>query len=359
MSHAAAFSSRLFIYWLIGIAFLLSGCGGGGGGDTSPPAVPPPAVPGNPGLGANISAPSTAISFGKVKLDGTLSSNSNGQIANYQWRQTSGPTVTVVQGTDGTASFIAPESAGIIAITLTVSDGGGATAAATSEVTIVAANAAQSNVAIISARLASPLSDGGHTDFSESVDPPLVDTAMLALVALSGPVDENVQFKLVSDGGDELGVLDLKAVSNLAVQPTTFVGRLKIPSQRFKIRAAGSSRRGQQFDLVSTAFTPSRLSIQFEPSVVSGAAGTSQFVRLNITNNGPTSEFTIHVIDPASAVGQPADSVQTIQTDATVSIDLQTTVPDMAKPYETVIAEVNGSQDASSGQLLIWEKAGL
>jgi hypothetical protein len=355
MTLAAQFYSRRFISCLIVSAFLLSACGGGGGnGDGATPA--PPAPPGNASPHAMISAPSTAVSFGKVKLDGALSSDSDGQVTSYQWRQTSGPPVTIVQGTNGTASFIAPESAGTVTIALTVSDNGGATGSASSDVTIVAASAARSNVELISARMAFPQPDGGHTDYSESFGPPRADTTMLALVDLGGPVDENVRFSLVNDAGNELGVLNLQAVSDPAVQPATFAGEFTVPAQRFRIRATGTSRRGQQFDVSSTVFKPSRLNVRFDPSAVRGMIGATQSVKLNITNSGPAGQFTIHVIDSANAVGQPVDALRTIQTGETVSIDLQATVPAMAMAYESVMVEVTGSQDASTSRLRIWQE---
>ena len=103
------------------------------------------------------------------------------------------------------------------------------TASASSEVTIVAANAAELNVDLI-ATFASRLPDGGHTDFSESFGSPHASTTMLALVVLRGPVDDNIRFSLIGDNSAELGALDLKAISDPAVQPTTFAGEFAVPS---------------------------------------------------------------------------------------------------------------------------------
>lgn len=92
-----------------------------GGTDTSsvsfrvnnPPIVDVTAVP--------------VVNFGKsVSLDGSGSTDTDGSITNYAWSQTGGTSVTLANGDTSTAAFAAPNSAGVLTFSLTLTDNDGA-----------------------------------------------------------------------------------------------------------------------------------------------------------------------------------------------------------------------------------------
>ena len=120
---------------IICLGAILSACGGGGSGSTaSPPSNQPPV--------AVISAPASVAIGTRVTLDGSGSSDSDGNITSYRWQQTDGPTVELAGGTSVQASFTAPSVNGdtSFVFSLTVTDNAGAQGS--SSVTVVVAGSA-------------------------------------------------------------------------------------------------------------------------------------------------------------------------------------------------------------------------
>ena len=76
MTLAVSFSSHLFTCGLLAGSLLFSACGGGGGDGNAPPPSSPVPSGSNASPGAIIDAPSVAVSYGKVQLNGTLSTDS-------------------------------------------------------------------------------------------------------------------------------------------------------------------------------------------------------------------------------------------------------------------------------------------
>jgi predicted extracellular nuclease len=72
-----------------------------------------------------------------VALDGSASYDADGNIASYSWTQTSGAAVTLQNATSATPSFTTPHQAGTLVFTLSVTDNEGASATATTQVTVV------------------------------------------------------------------------------------------------------------------------------------------------------------------------------------------------------------------------------
>ena len=108
---------RPLLALLLTLALTACGSGGGGGGSAPPPPPnePPTAV---------ISAPASVASGANVILDGSGSSDSDGSIASYQWRQTDGSEVELAGSTSAQASFTAPSPNGdtTLVFSLTVTD---------------------------------------------------------------------------------------------------------------------------------------------------------------------------------------------------------------------------------------------
>jgi len=118
------------------LTLLLSACGGGGGGggggDNSNPA------PTNQAPIANAGSAQIANPFTEVILDGTASNDPDGTIANWQWQQSSGPAVDLSGSDNPQASFSAPDltQGADLVFTLTVTDNQGASAMATTTVSV-------------------------------------------------------------------------------------------------------------------------------------------------------------------------------------------------------------------------------
>ena len=72
-----------------------------------------------------------------VNLSGS-GTDSDGTIASYAWTQVSGTTITISNADSATASFVAPSTAGVIVLRLTVTDNDGATATDDISITVVA-----------------------------------------------------------------------------------------------------------------------------------------------------------------------------------------------------------------------------
>jgi len=119
-------------FFLIALVLLLSACGGGGSNNTQ---QQPPPTNSNP-TSAATSSVSAAYSTETVQLDGSGSSDSDGQINSYAWTQTAGPAVSITNADQSMAEFVVPrlENAAEIKVQLQVADDDGAIG--TSEVAI-------------------------------------------------------------------------------------------------------------------------------------------------------------------------------------------------------------------------------
>jgi predicted extracellular nuclease len=86
---------------------------------------------------ASIGTDQTVNEGAAVTLDGSASSDADGNIAAYAWTQTSGTAVTLQNATTATPSFTTPHQGGTLVFSLTVTDNEGATATATTQVIVV------------------------------------------------------------------------------------------------------------------------------------------------------------------------------------------------------------------------------
>ena len=106
---------------VLSLALLLGACGGGGGGDKD---NAPQAIANTPPV-ANAGAAQSVVINAVVTLDGSKSSDVNGDALSYAWTLTdkpAGSTVALANSTSAKASFTA-DVAGVYTATLVVSDG--------------------------------------------------------------------------------------------------------------------------------------------------------------------------------------------------------------------------------------------
>ncbi len=111
------------------ISFLLTVSDGGGLSNSTSvsiqvsPSEPPP--PSNQAPSAKITAPQSATSGETVTLDGSSSSDPDGDTVTYLWTQTQGESITLANNTGSTLSFVAPSVQQSTSYTfqLSVSDG--------------------------------------------------------------------------------------------------------------------------------------------------------------------------------------------------------------------------------------------
>ena len=108
------------------LIMLLSLCG-------CPPEPPPPP---NQSPVADAGADQTVSAGSTVTLNGSGSSDADGDPLTFQWTQISGTTVTLDNANTDTASFTAPNVSEVLTFQLTVDDGNGGTASATTSVTV-------------------------------------------------------------------------------------------------------------------------------------------------------------------------------------------------------------------------------
>lgn len=76
-----------------------------------------------------------------VTLDGSGSSDADGSIVKYAWSQTGGPVTTTITNADQTKATVTYNTPGVYTYNLAVTDNDGATATASTQVTVLAANA--------------------------------------------------------------------------------------------------------------------------------------------------------------------------------------------------------------------------
>ena len=95
----------------------------------TPTTASTPVIVSNAPPAADAGAPQTVNPGGSVTLDGSASSDPNGDVLTYQWTQTGGPAVSLSDATAVKPVFMAPGSPAVLTFTLTVTDSVGAVSA--------------------------------------------------------------------------------------------------------------------------------------------------------------------------------------------------------------------------------------
>jgi len=152
-----------------------------------------------------------------VNLDGSTSIDSDGTIVSYQWSQTSGVAVDIVDADTATASFIAPVSTTVETLTfdLTVIDNNGASDTESLDIEIVAA--IEPTITMI---------DGGGTVQLEDDDPLTLQQVLLTVQV--DDIDSSVfmyQWTQLNNGSPALDIFFIPEVESASIDlPEVDVG---------------------------------------------------------------------------------------------------------------------------------------
>jgi hypothetical protein len=176
----------------VAVALMLGGC----------PAPTP--TPQNQNPVANAGADQTVGAGTNVTLNGSASSDPDGDTLTFQWTQTAGTAVTLNNAATATATFVAPNTAGTLTFQLAVNDGHGGTATDSMNVTVQALAPTQS-ILYITNFGAAPGVVAFDITSPATVNGNIAPTANLAgaQTQIAGPID------LVVDGGGGLLVCNL------------------------------------------------------------------------------------------------------------------------------------------------------
>jgi hypothetical protein len=253
------------------VALSLTGCGGGGGGSDGPSNRVPVAQAGSD---------QTVKRNATVTLDGTDSTDPDGDALAYRWTQTSGPTVALSSTTSSQPSFAAPNQSGTLSFSLTASDGQSTSTA--DSVSITVQNAAPT--AISSNAVSAGLGSMATLDATQSFDPD-GDPLSFVWTQLSGP---QVTITTVAPGISQFQVPNIPVVlvfaltvsdgeaTSVTINITVNVIVVTLPNQP-PVVSAGSdfdAPRRATVTLNGTAFDPDFDPLTYTWEQVDGPAVT-------------------------------------------------------------------------------------
>ncbi|HEX6396755.1 MAG TPA: PKD domain-containing protein, partial [Steroidobacteraceae bacterium] len=169
---------------VLALTMILAACGGGGGGGKKETPNRAPV--------SNAGADQSANKAAAVTLDGSASTDADGNALSYRWTQTSGPPVSLSSGTASKPTFTAPATSGTLVFSLVVNDGRTDSTADTVQVTVAnrVPQASAGSDATVEAGQLYTLDAQGSTDADQ-------DALTYTWTQLSGPA---VALTAVSNG---------------------------------------------------------------------------------------------------------------------------------------------------------------
>ncbi len=161
---------------------------------------------------ANAGSTQSVGSGAAVMLDGSASSDPEGQALTYQWTQTAGTAVTLSSASAVRPTFTAPKGPATLAFSLTVSDGQKTSAASTVKVEVAAAPTATNIAPQATATASSQTSAYGQT-------------AAKAIDGVISGYPNNIEAEWSSEGGKTGTWLNLKWAKSYSVEKVILFDR--------------------------------------------------------------------------------------------------------------------------------------
>jgi hypothetical protein len=265
---------------LVSAAALLAGCGGGGGGGGGDgPANSAPQAQAGPDQAVDEQT--------QVTLDGSASSDGDGQIASHQWSQTAGAPVTLANPASAVTTFTAPALSTPTTLTfqLRVVDNGNAADVDSVDV----------NVNPIPGLNFAPQADAGIDHFAGAGSPAVLDGS--ASVDSDGSI---AQYSWEQLSGPDVAIADpMQATTSFpapeVAEPTEFGFRLTVTDDE------GLSASSEVTVTVVPAIDitlSGRITFDLVPASGSGPA----FLNYGATQAAPARAVTVEVIDATDGV---------------------------------------------------------
>jgi hypothetical protein len=332
-------AARLFAGTLtVFLTLLLAACGGGGTPNTPPTA--------NAGAGQSVFKKAT------VTLEGSASSDADGDSLTYAWSQASGPAVTLTNPSNVNPTFTAPSTTSTLVFSLVVNDGHGNSSAPASVTITVQDRAptamAGSNTSVIPGT-AYTLDGSGSSDpdgdtityaWTQTAGTPVtLDTSVVGKATFTGPTQPGVlQFSLVVNDG-ELSSQPSTVMITVTAEPVpvaTAGADQTVPKRSNTVlQGSGTDSNQQPLTYLWQQVAGVPVTIQNATSATASftAPATTGDLKFSLTvndgiNNSMPSTLTVHVIDLAPVVYSVALSPSSPRRNDPISVAVNAGDPD-------------------------------
>jgi len=265
---------------------------------------------------AIVDASAVVLSFAKVNLDGGLSSDVDGEIESYAWKQLSGPPVDLQSSSEPIAYFTAPSvtNSTSMGFQLAIKDDKGAASSEEINIEVVPVASSDLDVKLIALEyFESNPEEDSHADYFPVAGPPVANEEILCVATLSGLIAD-VSFELRDPSGNVIGFASLTRMGESSNPPFDYGGIVTIPDEPFLVAAVGNTYDGQVFEVISsTLIAPERYRVFFLPALADLATGEQLSVELLIENGGDSDTFDVELSDPYGLLGVSGNTPRSVE----------------------------------------------